>query len=505
MKKELKKILFIGIAIITTLILDACGRGGHIRNNNEVTKESSIIEETSMLLEEYDKKTVLKNGIDKDYKPYPFQMNTDDIIQEYHEAGYDYVWLTSHEVQPPDEGKVGDAGTMDEVYLKAAYIDKDGYFFLTNTIGRLYLYWGDAIGWKSTYEAIAADEMEFDFSGLNNTYWKISGEIDDLVNFAECVMEEVPRDEYGYATIENIDVYVSFSNFDTLVSIEGLEIWKEDGFDFQSGAVLGEMTAVVDGVVCKKDFICDSQYGRKIRAIYDRQIQSWKIEIEADFDSNFALFQWSNNSNSRYHRISKEEYDSFVNNAALSEDKNKILKGEYSNEVDDDSLREFIELLNSYSNPPVLSENELEEYYKQEYKLWETGQGYSYIVRNDEGHLIIIGDASAYTGQWWDTYSQRCNMEVECYDGITYYIDINWGSSAWDNTHWSFVGVYDINKNGIVYSGSRIEEYYSDDGSVQETYTYTNGEGVLYIGDDGMMYWDDYLENAGADCCFERN
>lgn len=120
----------------------------------------------------------------------------------------------------------------------------------------------------------------------------------------------------------------------------------------------------------------------------------------------------------------------------------------------------------------------------------------------DGGGNMVIPD---YVGTWWDTNSQRCNMEISSYDKTSYNIEINWGSSACDNTHWSFYGTYDEMAGGIHYYGSRIEEYYPDNGEVQETCIYSDGEGLIWIGDDGMLYWDDYIENQGADCSFEKS
>ena len=167
-------------------------------------------------------------------------------------------------------------------------------------------------------------------------------------------------------------------------------------------------------------------------------------------------------------------------------------------------LEEFISLICSYSDPPDLEGEELEDYFKGEFDLWLNGEGYTNITTDADGHLVIPNHTVDYVGEWWDTYSQRCYMEIDSYDGIYYNIDINWGSGAWDNTHWSLYGTYDEVIGGIHYYGNRIEEYYPDDGEMQETYVYTNGEGLVWIGDDGMLYWDDYIEKQGIDCSFER-
>ena len=113
--------------------------------------------------------------------------------------------------------------------------------------------------------------------------------------------------------------------------------------------------------------------------------------------------------------------------------------------------------------------------------------------------------APEFIGMWWDTYSQRCSMEISSEDEMNYRIDINWASSAWENTHWLFYGTYDDEAGAIHYYGSRIEEYYFEDGNMEETYVYTDGEGFLWIGDDGMLYWEDSVEQQGTDCVFEKS
>jgi len=112
----------------------------------------------------------------------------------------------------------------------------------------------------------------------------------------------------------------------------------------------------------------------------------------------------------------------------------------------------------------------------------------------------------AFTGVWFDTMSERCNMEIHMDDEFYYVISIDWGSSAWDNTHWEFKGDYDESQNGIVYNnGCRYEEHYPEDGGdVQRTEVYSDGEGLIYM-QDGKLYWKDAKEDFGVDCVFEKN
>lgn len=132
----------------------------------------------------------------------------------------------------------------------------------------------------------------------------------------------------------------------------------------------------------------------------------------------------------------------------------------------------------------------------------------SYVIRsgnNDEFDAGVQTPSAEYVGTWQDTYSQRCYMEISSSDGIQYYIDINWGSSAQENTHWSLWGMYDEVMGGIYYNGSKIEEYYPEGGEMQETIVYSDGAGLIWMGDDGMLYWDDHVEEQGRDCSFEKS
>ena len=178
---------------------------------------------------------------------------------------------------------------------------------------------------------------------------------------------------------------------------------------------------------------------------------------------------------------------------------NKVVDNEY------EFLDEFISLVCSYSDPPNLEGDAYQQYFKEEYKKWCNGEGYECITKDSEGRLVIIDHTSEYAGIWQDTYSGRCYMEISSADGVNFEIDINWADSSQANVHWSLYGQYDEKDGGIHYYGSKIYESYTDDGDKTENVIYTDGEGIISKGEDGIIYWNDYVEQRGENCTFARS
>ena len=83
------------------------------------------------------------------------------------------------------------------------------------------------------------------------------------------------------------------------------------------------------------------------------------------------------------------------------------------------------------------------------------------------------GIAGSYVGTWRDdargTSGGRCFMEIACEDGENYSIDIWWGSSAAETSHWQYTGTYDETWEGIDYIGTRYRETTQADGTVEQT------------------------------------
>ncbi|MCR4833553.1 MAG: YARHG domain-containing protein [Butyrivibrio sp.] len=73
-----------------------------------------------------------------------------------------------------------------------------------------------------------------------------------------------------------------------------------------------------------------------------------------------------------------------------------------TDEADYPNLDQFINLINSFSDPPELSGDELYDYYKQEYDIWRDGYGYEYIYTDNDGNFYMQ-DMTDYE----DTYYQE--------------------------------------------------------------------------------------------------
>ena len=136
---------------------------------------------------------------------------------------------------------------------------------------------------------------------------------------------------------------------------------------------------------------------------------------------------------------------------------------------------------------------------------WSEDEGILEDTDENVSEEMDIVDIPDFSGSWVEPISQRCNMEIICQNDAYYEITIDWGSSAWDNTHWEFTGEYDATQGGIVYkNGCRYEQHYPEDGSdMQQTEVYSDGEGFIYIKDE-ELYWEDKKEGTGEAQAFVR-
>ena len=155
-----------------------------------------------------------QDGVADGYGMASFQAPVEQIIDDYHQKGYTYVWLTSHELKN-DNGNIGEMGTVDTVHMQAVYMDPNGFYQVTEEIGAVYAWWGSEIGWKNNYDV--ATLANSDMAGFNGTYWKlgISEDSDSryLYETAASLIGEDVMSQYN-ADSSTVGIYFAFENFE---------------------------------------------------------------------------------------------------------------------------------------------------------------------------------------------------------------------------------------------------------------------------------------------------
>ncbi|MCD8148271.1 MAG: YARHG domain-containing protein [Clostridiales bacterium] len=263
----------------------------------EVTSEAEVSEETKQFSE----------GVSDDYAQYSFMMDTDAVIADYHERGYDYVWLESHEVMAPEDGAIGDFGTQDEIYVLATAVGENDTYYITEEIGVLYVYWGEETGWANNYQVGTLEES--DFSGFTDTYWKYEENSyydaeDDYLYYADAIV----GDDIDYEAIEasdSIEVYIHLENFDDIYgTIEGATSFSSVNLHGEtSGLTYGTAMLIMDGNI----------YTRDIEYVSGSSInigESVLFELSFDLDNEIA-FSYALDGNNQYDTwisISEDEY-----------------------------------------------------------------------------------------------------------------------------------------------------------------------------------------------------
>jgi hypothetical protein len=114
----------------------------------------------------------------------------------------------------------------------------------------------------------------------------------------------------------------------------------------------------------------------------------------------------------------------------------------------------------------------------------------------------VIDHSAQLVGTWTDTTIPQCYMDISCADGVNYDVEIDWVINDFNEVTWSLQGTFDEDANGIHYtSGTKTTIWYQ--GGEQDNIEYTDGEGLLWIGDTSCIYWENYTEGNDGDIEFE--
>lgn len=117
-------------------------------------------------------------------------------------------------------------------------------------------------------------------------------------------------------------------------------------------------------------------------------------------------------------------------------------------------------------------------------------------VGYEEDFIYPHAELGDFFGSWQDSWSQRCSMEITREEGVPC-VQISWGNSAYETYVWQMECEYDPERGLLAY----VDGVCFIEGETR-TILYENGTGLFYI-QDGILYWKDDIEDAGADCRFE--
>ena len=110
-------------------------------------------------------------------------------------------------------------------------------------------------------------------------------------------------------------------------------------------------------------------------------------------------------------------------------------------------------------------------------------------------------------GSYYDTISQRANMQIEALGDKDADVTIQWGNSAAETVVWHFSGPCVMSEKGMTveYNNGTKKILTSDGkGTINEKVEYENGTGKLVFDENNSHpVWTDDQENTGARCAFE--
>jgi len=109
----------------------------------------------------------------------------------------------------------------------------------------------------------------------------------------------------------------------------------------------------------------------------------------------------------------------------------------------------------------------------------------------------------AYSGEYADSFSQRAVLTAVS-NGDSLSIQVNWGSSAMENTCWTMTAK--VYEDGLLsyYDCTKTEIVFAEDGSETDTIIYENGSGFFNPSDNAILQWGGAEEEDCQECIFVK-
>ena len=112
----------------------------------------------------------------------------------------------------------------------------------------------------------------------------------------------------------------------------------------------------------------------------------------------------------------------------------------------------------------------------------------------------------AFSGRWQAVESPQYYMDIARGNGDSYTLEIVWVGASQGDVIWQAAGSYDKTWGGVAYTGAKYEDVLKEDGTIDRIPIPEREEvtGMVYLEDDGTLYWIDDFDHMGDDMRFEK-
>ena len=112
--------------------------------------------------------------------------------------------------------------------------------------------------------------------------------------------------------------------------------------------------------------------------------------------------------------------------------------------------------------------------------------------KSSSDNAQINVDMKTIEGVYSESLAHRGVLQLSARDAQSVDIVINWPGSAFENAHWEMSGVYDPEKQAIIYGdASLIEQTFDETGNQSDRQVSTNGSGSFSISGSNLIWTDD--------------
>ena len=120
--------------------------------------------------------------------------------------------------------------------------------------------------------------------------------------------------------------------------------------------------------------------------------------------------------------------------------------------------------------------------------------------------LDSVPEDDRFSGRWQAVETPQYYMDIASGGGDSYTIEIIWAGASQGNVVWQVTGSYDETWEGVAYVGAKYEDVVKEDGTIDRIPVPEREEvtGMVYLEDDGTLYWIDDFDHAGDDLSFEK-